>query len=150
MKKISYKSPIGNLVVAENNNAIISLEWSDEMFFDNTDLLLETVKQLEEYFDGKRKEIDVEIEADGTDFQCKVWEEILKIPYGETITYQDIAINLKSHPRAVGIACGKNPLPIIIPCHRVVGKNNKLTGYSGGKGLKTKEFLLILEGLRNV
>lgn len=75
----------------------------------------------------------------------KVWQALLSIPYGQTVTYQDIARDVDSHPRAVGTAVGKNPIPVVIPCHRVVGKNGQLTGFSGGKGLTTKKQLLDLE-----
>jgi len=106
-------------------------------------------KQLKEYFDRKRKSFELPLEIIGTEFQKKVWEELLKIPYGKTISYRELSIrigNLKSI-RAVGKANGSNPLPIVIPCHRVIGANGKLIGYGGG--LDVKENLLMLEGSRD-
>ncbi|ERT59497.1 methylated-DNA--[protein]-cysteine S-methyltransferase [Peptoniphilus sp. BV3C26] len=102
-------------------------------------------KELEEYFKGKRKKFTVKFKAHGTEFQEKCWKELLKIPYGQTKTYGQIAEEIKNPKaaRAVGNANNKNPLWIIIPCHRVLGKNGSLTGYAGG--LKIKEKLLKLE-----
>ena len=103
------------------------------------------VKELEEYFQGKRKVFTVPCVPKGTDFQKRVWEALIQIPYGETRTYKEIAAaagNPKAS-RAVGMANNRNPIPIIIPCHRVIGTNGSLTGYAGG--LKVKEYLLKLE-----
>ena len=102
--------------------------------------------QLKEYFNKERKTFELQLEIIGTEFQKKVWKELLKIPYGETISYKELSIrigNLKSI-RAVGKANGSNPLPIVIPCHRVIGADGKLVGYGGG--LDVKEKLLKLEG----
>ncbi len=104
-------------------------------------------KQLEEYFSGKRKKFNIKLDIIGTDFQVKVWRELLNIAYGTTISYQEQAKrigNIKA-VRAVGAANGKNKIPIIIPCHRVIGKNNNLVGYAGG--LYIKEYLLKLENI---
>ena len=146
--KISYNSPIGNLVITAEDDAIVSLDWEKNTYISNNKVLIESVKQLDEYFKGKRKDFDLPISASGTEFSCKVWKEMMKISYGKVLTYGDIARKLKSHPRAVGMACGKNPIPIFIPCHRVVGQTGALTGYSGGNGVKTKEALLRLEGVQ--
>lgn len=145
INRISYVSPVGNLVISEEDGAIVGLDWSSSKYSDKSPELLKAALQLEEYFAGKRKDFDLELAANGTEFCCKVWEEMMKIPYGKTICYQDIAKKLKSHARAVGMACGKNPIPIIVPCHRVMAKDGKLCGYSGGKGIKTKQILLDLE-----
>ncbi len=107
-------------------------------------------KQLREYFKGKRKTFDLPLEIIGTDFQKRVWKELLLIPYGETISYKELALklgNLKTI-RAAARANGANPLPIIIPCHRVIGSDGKLVGYGGG--LEVKEKLLQLEGSKNL
>ena len=103
------------------------------------------VKELEEYFQGKRKEFTVPCGPEGTDFQKRVWEAHTRIPYGVTRTYKEIAVEIGNSraSRAVGMANHKNPVPIIIPCHRVVGSDGRLTGYAGGLGVK--EFLLNLE-----
>lgn len=107
--------------------------------------LLRAHKQLQEYFKGKRKKFDLKLNISGTDFQKLVWNELLKIPYGETKTYQDIAIGINNPKamRAVGGANNKNKIPIIIPCHRVIGKNGSLVGFDSG--LKIKKQLLNLE-----
>lgn len=102
-------------------------------------------KQLVAYFEGKQKKLDLEVLIEGTDFQKKVWNELLKIPYGEKRTYGEIAKNIGNPKayRAVGMACNKNKIPIVIPCHRVIGANQKLVGFAGG--LKVKSILLDLE-----
>ena len=105
-------------------------------------------RQLQEYLDGTRKSFDLPLDQEGTDFQKSVWSRLLNIPYGETVSYRDIAV-MMDHPkavRAVGAANGKNPISIIIPCHRVIGSNRKLTGYAGG--LNRKAWLLKHEGAR--
>lgn len=107
--------------------------------------LIQAHKQLKEYFSGTRKEFDLKLNISGTDFQKKVWEALQGIPYGETRTYQDIAIAVGSPKacRAVGGANNKNKIPVIIPCHRVIGKDGSLVGF--GSGLKIKKELLQLE-----
>lgn len=111
----------------------------------NDKLFKQCYQQLIEYFDCKRIEFDLKIKLIGTDFYKKVWKVLSKIPYGKTVSYQDIAVKVKNPKavRAVGLANKNNPLPIIIPCHRVIGKNGKLTGYASGLELKAK--LLDLE-----
>ena len=110
-----------------------------------TPLIKKASSQLFEYLNGKRMEFDLPLLKDGTDFQISVWNELLKIPYGETRSYKDIAvaINNEKAVRAVGMANNKNKISIFIPCHRVIGSNKKLVGYGGG--LEIKEFLLNLE-----
>lgn len=106
--------------------------------------------QLKEYFAGTRKEFNVPLDIEGTDFQKKVWNELQKIPYGKTISYKSLAEKLGDVKaiRAVGKANGQNPIPIIIPCHRVIGSDGSLTGYVGG--LDVKEKLLEIEGSRSL
>jgi methylated-DNA-[protein]-cysteine S-methyltransferase len=108
--------------------------------------VLNVFTQLKEYFNGQRKEFDVQLEVLGTDFQKKVWDELIKIPYGETISYGELGNRMgdKNLMRAVAAANGANPIPIIIPCHRVIGADGSLTGYGGGLDVKQK--LLELEG----
>jgi len=101
---------------------------------------------LEAYFDGKLKTFDLPLHPAGTDFQRRVWFAMADIPYGETQTYGELAKTIGGVARAVGGACGKNPIPIILPCHRVMGGGGKLTGFSGGAGVESKIFLLKLEG----
>lgn len=107
--------------------------------------LAEPVRQLRAYFAGTLRRFDLPLAAEGTPFQQRVWQELLNIPYGETISYGELArrIGKPSGSRAVGLANGANPISIVIPCHRVIGSNGKLTGYGGG--LKTKEWLLAME-----
>lgn len=145
MNKISYKSPVGNIVVEEEQGKIVFIGWREKTFRSNIPVLTEAVKQLDEYFNKKRENFFLPLNLQGTDFSKKVWKEIAKIKYGKKTTYKEIADKLSSHPRAVGMACGKNPIPIVVPCHRVLATSGKLTGYSGGDGIKTKQILLDLE-----
>ena len=145
------ETPIGILTIIEENNAITkivfgSIEKRETMQENETPLLKETKKQLTEYFEGTRNEFQIPCNPKGTEFQKDVWQELQNIPYGETSTYQEIAFSIGNVRacRSVGRANNKNPIPIIIPCHRVIGKNNKLLGYAGG--MQIKEFLLRLEG----
>jgi methylated-DNA-[protein]-cysteine S-methyltransferase len=110
--------------------------------------MLSVYPQLKEYFRGDRKHFDLPLEIEGTDFQKRVWNELLRIPYGKTISYKELAVRLEDEKviRAAASANGSNPLPIIIPCHRVIGSDGSLIGYGGG--LEIKEKLLILEGSR--
>jgi methylated-DNA-[protein]-cysteine S-methyltransferase len=105
-----------------------------------------TARQLDEYFAGSRRTFDLPLDLVGTEFQRRAWLALAEIPYGETRTYAEQARLLRSGPRAVGSANARNPLPIVIPCHRLVGTNGSLTGYAGG--LEHKEWLLRLEGAR--
>ena len=104
--------------------------------------------QLKEYFNGERKQFDLPLEIEGTNFQKRVWNELLKIPYGRTISYKELAVRLGDEKviRAAASANGSNPLPVVIPCHRVIGSDGSLIGYGGG--LEIKEKLLVLEGSR--
>ena len=143
--KAYYKSPIGLIKIIGNEAGLISLDFIDDESVDNFDTqpcLQECVKQIDEYFNKKRTEFFVKLQLRGTEFQKKVWQQLLKIPYGDTLSYQDIAglIGNKKATRAVGNANRRNKIAIIIPCHRVIGSNGKLTGYAGG--LWRKERLL--------
>src|SRR3954451_653766 len=108
-------------------------------------LLAEAARQLQAYFDGKLSHFDLPLAPAGSPFEKCVWSAMQKIPYGETRCYGDLAADIRSAPRAVGGACGKNPIPIVIPCHRVLAKGG-LGGYSGAGGLDTKQTLLRLPG----
>lgn len=151
MKNIySYNFPIGKTFIADNETSITSIGFYDEnIFYDHivneTPLIQAAAMQIEEYLQGIRKEFNLPIDPSGTPFQKQVWNALLKIPYGETRSYKDIAISInnpKSY-RAVGMANNKNPIMIVIPCHRVIGSNGNLVGYGGG--LDIKESLLNLE-----
>ena len=148
MYQKSYKSPIGTLYIVEENEKIIEIRYEnkkEEVLEKNTKILEKAVQELEEYFKGKRKEFDIPLNPKGTEFMKKVWKELQKIPYGKTISYGKIAekIGNPKASRAVGMANHNNPIPIIIPCHRVIGKNNKMVGYA--LGIDKKEYLLNLE-----
>lgn len=145
MAQLSFHSPAGDLTLSEEDDKIVSLDWGWSPFSEETPFLKKVKQLLEDYFDGLNPEFSLPLMTHGTDFQKTVWQAISKISYGKTMTYGEISKIIGSHPRAVGTACGLNPIPIIIPCHRVMGQNGKLTGYSGGEGVETKKFLLELE-----
>ena len=150
-------SPVGLLKLVAHDTALVAALWENEdpkrvrlaeLIEDKKHpILLETQKQLNEYFSGQRKVFDLPLDFEGTEFQEKVWQVLLTIPFGETRSYKQIAEqigNVKA-VRAVGAANGKNPISIIAPCHRVVGANGKLVGFAGG--LENKDILLKLETL---
>ena len=152
---IEMASPVGTLKLVANETALVAVLWENENpkrvrlaeLVEQADhpVLLETQKQLTEYFAGKRQQFDLPLDFAGTEFQQKVWQALLSIPFGETRSYRDIAEqigNVKA-VRAVGAANGKNPISIIAPCHRVVGASGKLVGFAGG--LDNKEILLKIE-----
>jgi O-6-methylguanine DNA methyltransferase len=145
--QISFKSQMGILVLKSNGVSITEISFSGEDLQEQQSCeVLENCKmQLERYFAGALLEFDLPLAPEGTEFQQKVWAELLKIPYGETITYMDLAVRLGDPKciRAAGTANGKNPIAIVIPCHRVIGAGNKLTGYAGG--IWRKKLLLELE-----
>ncbi|AHM55964.1 methylated-DNA--protein-cysteine methyltransferase Ogt [Peptoclostridium acidaminophilum DSM 3953] len=146
MKKVFfYDTAIGRIGIAENGAGITDL-FFDEVdmpkgsVLEETELLKETAKQLKEYLEGERKNFELLLCSEGTKFQKKVWEALESIPYGETRTYKQIAEQIGNPKacRAVGMANNKNPISIIIPCHRVIGSNGRLVGYGGGIEMKKK------------
>ncbi len=145
-------TPIGRLVLECDGDVLIGVWLPHERRHGRRDvddvppILEETAAQLEEYFAGERTEFDVTMELDGTPFQQEVWAELSRIPYGETISYGELArrVGRPRGPRAVGQANGRNPIPIIVPCHRVLASDG-IGGYGGG--LKIKRALLALEGV---
>lgn len=142
---LNVDTPIGKMYFVGDDRYITELRFG-EIADENPSPVLNMGRiQLEEYFEGKRKEFDLPLQAAGTDFQKKVWQALREIPYGETASYGGIAekIGNKNACRAVGMANNRNPIAVIIPCHRVVGADGSLTGYAGG--LDKKEFLLKLE-----
>lgn len=134
-------SPVGTLTLTENDGALVSIEWGEGPS-DPSPLLRDAADQLAAYFNGDLHDFDLPLAPQGSQFLKQVCEAMLTIPHGDTKTYGDIANQIGSAARAVGMACGRNPIPIVIPCHRVVGAGGKLTGYSGQGGLDTKKFLL--------
>ena len=144
-----YESPVGALTILAGENGIQAIKFGEDEKVKSagkaSEMTRRAVKELEEYFQGKRKEFTVPCVPEGTDFQKRVWEALTRIPYGVTRTYKEIAVEIGNSraSRAVGMTNHKNPVPIIIPCHRVIGSDGRLTGYAGGLGVK--EFLLNLE-----
>jgi len=148
-----YNSPIGALLLAGTKTALHVLSFPTgprvrqprKEWRENAKTFTKVIRQLDEYFAGERQEFDLTLHLSGTDFQQQVWQALSNIPYGETISYGELAsrINRPKAFRAVGAANGANNLSIILPCHRVIGANKTLTGFGGG--LPTKEYLLNLE-----
>jgi methylated-DNA-[protein]-cysteine S-methyltransferase len=155
-KFIEFESPVGLIRVYEVKGKITSLEMNvkkSKTPGEITPLLKQAKTQLTEYFAGSRTKFDLPVYlGNGTEFQKSVWKQIAKIAFGKTISYGDIAkqIGNPKAVRAVGGAVGSNPIPLIIPCHRVMGSSGKITGYSGGKGIPTKKWLLNQEGIKTI
>ncbi len=147
LESARIQSPVGILEISGSAGGIRSILFSNEnVHTPEVPLCLQDcVNQLNEYFEGKRKVFDLNLDPSGTDFQLKVWKQLQTIPFGKTISYLDLArlTGSKTNTRAVGNANGKNKINIVVPCHRVIGSNGKLTGYGGG--LWRKEILLKLE-----
>lgn len=150
MSQLSMHTPVIDITITELEGSIIALDWGWSPFQESSPLLNEAKRQLDAYFDGDLSKFDLPINPMGTKHQEKVWKAMCEIPYGETTTYGDMAKNIGSAAQAVGTACGRNPIPILVPCHRVVGSAGKLGGYSGDGGLYTKRALLVLEGALTV
>ena len=146
MPQRSLHTPVFDLTVFEHDGAIVALEWGWVDHQDDTPLLREAKIQIDRFFDQGGTQFDLPLKPRGTGFELSVWRKMETIPVGETRSYQDIASAIGSVPRAVGRAAGKNPIPLLIPCHRVLGANGSMTGYSGEGGLDTKQDLLIIEG----
>lgn len=144
MNSLSISSPVGNLVLDEADGAIVAIRWSTEPAGNGSALLTEAARQLDAYFAARLSDFDLPLRPAGSTFEQRVWSAMRDIPYGQTRCYGDLAKSIGSAPRAVGGACGKNPIPIVIPCHRVLAKAG-LGGYSGSGGLDTKQALLTLE-----
>ena len=143
--KAYYKSPLGPIEIGGTQDRILSLDFVDQELEGDADLpfcLKTCLKQIDEYFSGKRNNFLLKLDPQGTDFQKLVWQQLEKIPFGEVVSYGDIAgiIGKPNACRAVGSANGRNPIAIIIPCHRVIGSDGRLTGYGGG--LWRKEWLI--------
>ena len=142
MHSLTFESPIGLLTIQEQDGALTTLRWGRWESGEVSSLLVEAEKQVQEYLKGTRPTFDLPKNPFGSEFQLRVWQEIDQIAFGQTTSYGKLAFKLSSSPRAVGGAFGRNPIPIIIPCHRIIAKTGKLAGYSGGRGLETKRLLL--------
>ncbi len=144
MPQRSLHSPIGDLTVSEEDGAIVALDWGWSSQQGDSPLLRRAVEQLNAYFDGALRDFDLPLAPAGTPYRQRVWQALCAIPYGQTRSYADIAAVAGGSARSVGQANGSNPIPLLIPCHRVVATAH-LGGYSGGDGLETKRWLLALE-----
>jgi methylated-DNA-[protein]-cysteine S-methyltransferase len=149
MRYTTIDSPIGELLLAGDEHGLKQLQMSpfhcDPGWERDDDALADVRRQLDEYFADQRHEFDLQLALEGNEFELAVWNALLEIPYGETVSYGEIArrIDHPDAPRAVGLANGRNPVAVIVPCHRVIGADGSLTGYGGG--LERKRFLLDLE-----
>lgn len=141
---LTTQTPIG-LIGIYGSTAITKIVWTNQRADSTLPALRKAAKQITDYFEGSLLHFDLCLDPSGSIFQQKVWAQICAIPYGQTLSYGDLAVSLDSSPRAVGRACASNPIPLLIPCHRIIAKTGALTGYSGGDGLKTKQLLLSLE-----
>ncbi|MGR5296468.1 methylated-DNA--[protein]-cysteine S-methyltransferase [Vibrio mediterranei] len=149
-------SPLGDVTIQANDDGLLGLWFEEHTTLPDVlgslapehPILLEASKQLTSYFEGKVQSFDLPLAAEGTDFQKLVWRALCDIPFGESISYQELAnrIGKPKAVRAVGAANGKNPISVIVPCHRVIGKSGTLTGYAGG--VERKKKLLELEGIK--
>jgi len=142
MPQLSLHTPLGEVTISEDGGAIVALDWGRGRDQEATPLLRDACDQLQDYFDGKRMSFNLPLAPEGSDFQKRVWAALCAIPPGETRSYADIARTISSAPRAVGGANGANPIPLFIPCHRVIAADGSLGGYSGGDGPATKRYLL--------
>ena len=135
------------LSLFEDDGNLVALEWGKTADKQPSPLLEEARRQLNAYFDGTLQDFDLPLAPEGTSFQRAVWDQLRRIPFGVAQTYANIAKAVNNAPRAVGVACGRNPIPIIIPCHRVIAKGGRRGGFSGFAGLEMKRRLLRLEGI---
>jgi methylated-DNA-[protein]-cysteine S-methyltransferase len=145
MYEVYHRTPVGIALIMADDTHIIKVSIRDDAVEETSTehpILIEAIKQLDEYFNGDRRDFDLPINQPGSDFQQQVWQELLRIPYGKTITYGRQSANMKNPLaiRAIAAANGKNNLWVIVPCHRVIGSNGSLTGYAGG--LWRKQWLL--------
>ena len=141
MPQLSFHTPLGALTISQEDGAIVALDWGWGRDQTETSMLLQARDEVQEYFDGERTRFDLPLAPAGTTYRKRVWTALQAIPYAQTRTYLSIAGSAGGAARSVGQASGNNPLPILIPCHRVVAAHG-LGGYSGGDGLETKRFLL--------
>ncbi len=149
MPYISYNSPVGPISIFQEDDHIVAVDWGWTPSEEPTPLLEEARDQLLAYFNRTLTRFDLPFKPHGTPFQIKVWKALSDIPLGKVETYGALAAGLDTHPRPVGQALGRNPIPILIPCHRVIATGGGLGGYSGIDGIETKRFLLNLEGVKS-
>ncbi|MGH6969073.1 MAG: methylated-DNA--[protein]-cysteine S-methyltransferase [Stellaceae bacterium] len=146
LKRLPLDGPFGFMTLVERAGKIVALEWGGRAGDKPDIVLVEAKRQLEQYFARKRTHFELPLAPEGSDDEKCLWDRMTRIPFGQTATYGELARELGQLPRALGQACGRNPIPIIIPCHRVVGSDGALTGYSAPGGVETKRRLLQFEG----
>ena len=146
LKRLPLDGPFGFMTLVERDGAIVALEWGGRAQGRPDALLIEAKRQLEQYFARKRTVFDLPLAPFGSADEKRLWARMSRIPYGRTATYGELARELGQVAREVGQACGRNPIPIIVPCHRVMGADGALTGYSAPGGVEVKRRLLQLEG----
>lgn len=146
MPQLSFHSPLGPITLSEDNESIVALDWGWGRDQEKTPLLTRAQATLERYFDGERVSFGLPLAPHGTAYRKAVWLALCDVPYGQTISYAALAERAGGSARSVGGAMAQNPIPILIPCHRVLGRSH-LGGYSGEGGLNDKRYLLRLEGV---
>ncbi len=146
MTATAIPSPLGPLTIEDEDGAIVRIRMGDEGARERSATLDAAAEQLVRYFAGTLKQFDLPLAPRGTSFQRRVWDALSAIPYGTLKTYGDLARDLGSVARAVGQACGANPIPIVVPCHRVLAQGGGIGGFSGFHGTESKRYLLALEG----
>ena len=144
--RLTIDTPLGPLALVQADDALVALDWTPARPEAPTPLLRAAAGQLAEYFARSRRTFDLPLAPAGSTFEQSVWAAMARIPYGQWRSYGDLAAEVSGEPQSVGQACGSNPLPILIPCHRVLAAQGRMGGYSGKGGLKTKQALLVLEG----
>ncbi|MCR0983906.1 methylated-DNA--[protein]-cysteine S-methyltransferase [Roseomonas populi] len=145
MPQTFLHTPLGTLTLSEEDGAIVALDWGQGRDREETPLLRRAADQLQDYLDGLRTGFDLPLNPMGSPFRRRVWQALQDIPHGATRSYAELARDLGTASRAIGGANGANPIPVIIPCHRVIGAGGTIGGYSGGEGISTKRWLLALE-----
>jgi methylated-DNA-[protein]-cysteine S-methyltransferase len=145
MPQTSLHTPLGAITLSEEDGTIVALDWGQGRDREETPLLRRAADQLQDYMDGLRTGFDLPLNPMGSPFRQRVWAALRDIPHGETLSYADLARRLGTASRAIGGANGANPIPIIIPCHRVIAAGGAIGGYSGEGGVATKRWLLALE-----
>jgi methylated-DNA-[protein]-cysteine S-methyltransferase len=152
VRRHSFECPLGHISLTAQAGRLTELTWSldppEDRFGSPDDLLIDAEAQITAYFGGRLRAFDLPLGAAGTEYQTQVWRAIAAIPFGASETYGTLAQKLGNGARAVGNAAGANPIPLIVPCHRVLAAGGTLGGYSGSGGLEAKRFLLRLEGVR--
>lgn len=144
-KKISFLTPFGWTVIEAENDFMTRLYVSELKFQNESIFLKEAVKELSLYFEGKLTKFSIPLSPKGTELQKQIWSKMKNIPYGMSLSYKEFGEKYNLHPRTVGMACSHNPIPLLIPCHRIVHHQSKISQYSFGEGPRTKKYLLDLE-----